>query len=104
MLGIILIVGIVVYFVYKCTQQDNTYKSTPPTPPTEDVYMLGCCGNVECGYWSLEVTHGSDGHMNMNAGKCYCSYKKQWVKEFSECPLAKEHPELIVRGSVFDNV
>lgn len=92
---LIIIVGII-YVLYNVLK--NGEKQESPMPPNEDVTILGC--NGDCGYWSPEFYTKSDGTLEMNAKKCYCAYKKQWVKEFSECPFAKEHPELL-RPSVF---
>lgn len=79
MLWILLII-IVAILILKSILSEDEKKKSPPSPPTDDVYILGCCGAVNCGYWSPEFAKGSDGQIVMNAEKCYCAYKKNGLK------------------------
>lgn len=99
----ILLIIIVAILILKSILSEDEKKKSPPSPPTDDVYILGCCGTVNCGYWSPEFAKGSDGQIVMNAEKCYCAYKKEWVKEFSQCPFAQEHPDLLIHSTVWDD-
>lgn len=94
---ILLIVGIVL-FKNVFNENEEKMKSKKIEPPTEDVYILGCCGSVECGYWEIEYYTDSSGRMEIRQGVCRCGYQGKTVKEFSQCPYAKEHPEQLRKG------
>ncbi|MBQ8232281.1 MAG: hypothetical protein IJZ34_10215 [Lachnospiraceae bacterium] len=102
MFWILLIVTLIIV-VLIIKKKESSKQKKFLSPPTEDVYILGCCGSVECGYWSPEVIKRADGGVDINSKKCYCAYNKQWVKEFSPCPFAKEHPELLINSSSWSN-
>ncbi len=94
---IFLIIGIVLIKIgIKGNKEETQAKKIEP--PTEDVYILGCCGSVECGYWGMEYYKDNSGHMEIRKGVCRCSYQGKIVKEFSQCPYAKEYHERLRKG------
>lgn len=95
---ILLIVGIALIKIGIEGNKEES-ESKKIEPPTEDVYILGCCGSVECDYWGLEYYIDSSGRMEIRQGVCRCSYQGKIVKEFSQCPYAKEHPEQLRKSS-----
>lgn len=95
---ILLIVGIALIKIGIEGNKEES-ESKKIEPPTEDVYILGCCGSVECDYCGLEYYTDSSGRMEIRQGVCRCSYQGKIVKEFSQCPYAKEHPEQLRKSS-----
>lgn len=93
---------IICWIIYKIVTKESEMDSKK-SPPSDLVNIFGCSGTVDCGYWSPEMHERANGQIDINAEKCYCSYKKQWFKKGSPCPFAKEHPELIVHDDIFDN-
>lgn len=94
---ILLIVGIVLIKIgIEGGKEEPKPKKTEP--PTEDVYILGCCGSVECGYWAPEFYTGNSGYKDMRQDICYCHYQGKTVRQFSQCTYAKEHPEQLRKG------
>lgn len=79
-------------------KEDQTPKKAEPDPPTEDVYILGCCGSAECGYWGMEYYKDNYGRTEVREGVCHCSYQGKTVKEFSKCPYAEKHPDKLRKG------
>lgn len=77
-------------------------KKAPPSPPTDDVYVLGCSLCVDCGYLDPELEEQFDGSLFISRDKFYCRYKNKPMRAGERCPFASEHPELLIHSTVWD--
>lgn len=102
MFWVILLVAVAVAVVC-LTKGKKPEPQKPIMPPCFDVYVLGCCGGADCGYWSPDFINRPNGDVDINPNRCYCAYKQQYLKAGSECLFAKEHPEKVRKESVWDD-
>ena len=95
-----IIIAIIVFFVIKALCSKKEEDKTPPSPPTEDVYILGC--NGDCGYFIPKFHKNANGEYDVDKKMCYCKYLNQSVRRGGPCAFAKDHPDKLGK-SLFDD-
>lgn len=99
MLVVAIIVLVIIVLIVRSRSEEAERASTPPSPPSDDVWVLGCQGpGVDCGYGSFDIYKDSRGELCLNNKVIYCKYQGKTVRAGSQCPFAKEHPDLLTKG------
>ena len=102
-MGLLLMLAIIggVIYIVRRADEENHQANTPPEPPTEDVWIIGCRAG-DCGYGSWEFYQDASGEWQMNNKVVNCKYQNKKVRAGSQCPFAKDHPELLRKGVFSD--